>query len=70
MEASANALSVDPYLPLSGLPVPRLTHVVPLVHPQRVVESVEGLAIDSKHVETRRVRVGHPGEYFSVFFSI
>jgi len=60
VESATHALVVDPDLPLPGAAVPALAGMVPLVKSQRIIQSVQVVAVDVQHVVRTPWRVRDP----------
>jgi len=60
VESATHALVVDPDLPLPGATVPALAGMVPLVKSQRIIQSVQVVAVDVQHVVRTPWRVRDP----------
>lgn len=62
VESSANSFIIDPDLPLSRFPIPRLAHVVPSEEFNWIIETMYCVSIHHEHVVTPFVMIRDPGQ--------
>lgn len=67
IKSSGHSFRVDPQLPFSGMPVPRLAHVIPFEQLLRVVYPVHSMSVDGQRVIRFIGRVFDPRVYDTRF---